>query len=206
MLVAEKTNTYRRTKKIPPYLVYEILNGKNLYYNHYKEVLSGKKTFEEIMGSSGLQSVLVGYLISVLVRQADEEKYRFSTGESGLHIDLGNNLATDVAVFEKSVLTPDKINTKYIDVPPKIAIEIDTKADLSEEKDLNYVHEKTQKLLDFGTEKVIWIFTATHKVMSAQTGEDWRIMDWQKDVEIVDKIVFNIGDYLKKEGIEALKK
>ena len=205
MLTAGKPKAYRSAGKIPPYLIYEVLDGRPLYYKNYKEVASGKKTFEEIMGASGLQAILVSYLMKVLIRQLDEEKYRFVTGEVGLHLDYGNNLANDVAVYEKSILTPDKINIQYIDVPAVIAIEIDVKADLSDPLDFNYVQQKTQKLLDFGTGKVVWIFTATQKVLTAQSGQDWLLIDWQKDIELLDKHFFNIGKYLEKEGIEIKK-
>ena len=64
-----------------------------------------------------------------------------------------------MVVFEKNKLTPDKISTQYTDVPPKLAIGIDVKADLSDPKTHNYVQRKTQKVLEFGTEKLIWIFS-----------------------------------------------
>lgn len=42
-------------------LVYEVLDGRPLYYRGYEDVLSGKKSPEEIMGSSSLQWVLASY-------------------------------------------------------------------------------------------------------------------------------------------------
>ncbi|MCU0352925.1 MAG: Uma2 family endonuclease [Cytophagales bacterium] len=188
-------------RKVPESLVYEIMDGEPLYYRGYKEVLSGKKTLEEIMGSSTLQSVLIQYLNRILFKQLDEKLYWIFSSESGVHINHRNNLSHDVAVYEKKVLSPDKISANYADVPCKIGFEIDIKADLSNPKHYDYVNGKTQKLLDFGVEKVIWIFTETQKVMIAPKEQDWLVVDWNKDVEVTDGIVFNIEKYLKKEGI-----
>ena len=161
--VAQQQPRKRRSpvtaRKQPPVelesLVYEVLDGRPLYYGGYEEVLSGKKTAEEIMGSSSLQWVLVSYFMRIMIRQLDEKKYWFASNEAGVHIDHRNNLSHDVAIYDKRVLTPDKINTKYTDVPAQIAVEIDVKADISKVADFNYVNRKTKKLLGFGSEKVI---------------------------------------------------
>ena len=149
-----------------------------------------------------MQWVLVSYFLRVLVRSSDERRYWLASGEAGIHIDHKFNLSHDVAVYEKSVLTPDKISTKYADVPAKLAIEIDVKADLSNSRDQNYVHRKTRKLLDFGTEKIIRLFTETRQVMVAERGADaWLTMDWHRDLDLLDGATFNVGQYLEDEGI-----
>jgi Uma2 family endonuclease len=203
-IIAEKTNRFSRIpkSKIPPSLVYEIIDGRNIYYRGYRDVIAQTKTPEEIMGTSGLQAIIMMYIVEVLLLNLNKQKYRITGGESGVHIDHRNNLAHDIAVYDKTILTADKITTKYIDVPSVLAIEIDIKADLSLKDDYDYVHSKTQKLLDFGTQKVVWIFSNTQKVMIAEIGKDWRIVDWKKDVELIDNVCFNIGNYLKEEGIK----
>ena len=185
-------------------LVYEVLDGRPLYYRGYEDVLAGKKTPEEIMGSSSLQWVLVSYFMRIMIRSLDEKKYWFASNEAGVHLDHRNNLAHDAAIYEKSVLTPDKINVHYVDVPARVAVEIDVKADLSKTEDFNYVNRKTRKLLDFGTDKVIWIFTDTQQVMIAeQTADAWLTMSWHRDLELLDGQTFNIGRYLEEEGIKV---
>ena len=153
------------------------------------------------MGSSTLQSVLVQYFNRILLSGLDENRYWVLTSEAGLHLNSKINLANDVAVYETAVLTPDKINTKYAEVPPKLVVEIDVKADLSDPTQQDYVNRKTQKLLDFGTQKVIWIFTTSQKVMLATQSENWQTMDWNKDVTLLDDLTFNIAAYLNKKGI-----
>lgn len=88
-------------------------------------------------------------------------------------------------------------------MPPQVVIEIDTKSE-SKDNDL-VINIKTQKLLDFGVARVIWIFTDTQKVMVAVPGQDWLIKDWHKDLEIMDGHIFNIATYLEKEGIRLEK-
>ena len=75
--------------------------------------------------------------------------------------------------------------------------------DYSEEGAFGYVHLKTQKLLDFGVQRVIWIFTTSHKVVVAVPGQDWLTKDWNQDIESLDAKFFNIGAYLAEEGVES---
>lgn len=191
----------KRRRKVPEALIYEIMDGEPVYYKNYKQVLAGKKTLEEIMGASTLQFYILNYLVRLFARCFDEEIYVIATGEAGVHIDHRNNLANDLALYEETVLTPEKINKHYADIPPVLAIEIDIKADLEKPADADYVQRKTIKLLNFGTEKVIWIFTETQKIMIATPNEDWRIIDWNKDIELTEQQSFNIGQYLQKKGI-----
>ncbi|GAB3704998.1 hypothetical protein GCM10027592_36950 [Spirosoma flavus] len=196
------------TRKQPPValesLVYEVLDGRPLYYLGYEDVLAGKKLPEEIMGSSSLQWVLVSYFMEIMILGLNRKKYRFASNEAGVHIDHKNNLSHDVAIYDRNVLTADKINTQYVKVPAQVAIEIDVKADVSKVADFNYVNRKTKKLLDFGSDKVIWIFTSSQQVMIAERNADaWLTMDWHRDLELWDGQIFNIGQYLADEGINV---
>jgi Uma2 family endonuclease len=210
MLVAERHIAYKRSprqieskKKIPKNLIYELLDGEPIYYKGYQDVLNGNKTIEEIMGASGMQAAIIQYLMTLLIKNLDESKYWFFTGESGVHIDHRNNIAHDVAVYDINVLLPSAINTNYLRVPAEIAIEIDVKADLSKPKDYNYIQRKTDKILQFGTKKVIWIFTDTHKIMIAEPSksDSWQIYDWDKDLELYQGVQFNIKKFLVHKRI-----
>ncbi len=193
----------KRPSTIPKSLIYEIMDGRPIYYKGYREVLAGRKTTEEIRGSSTLQWVLASYFMELMILTLDRKKYRFASNEAGVHLNHRNNLSHDVAVYDRTVLTVDKINKKYANVPALVAVEIDVKADMSNEADRNYVNLKTRKLLDFGTEKVIWIFTDSQQVMVAErTADAWLTMDWSRDLELLDGQMFNIGAYLAGEGID----
>ncbi|MCP1381034.1 Uma2 family endonuclease [Runella salmonicolor] len=187
-------------KKVPENLIYEIMDGKPVYYKGYRQVLSGEKSIVEIMGSSSLQALIVFYLSAFIGKFIDEEMYTVLINEAGLHIDHKNNLANDIAIFEQTVLTPDKISRKYASVPPKIALEIDIDADVESMTETGYIYKKTQKMLDFGTQKVFWILTEAQVVMIA-TPERIETLHWNQEIELMEDNKFNIGAYLSKKGV-----
>ena len=204
MEVSETTVEKPPVITIPKYLVYEMMDGKPIPYRGFREVLSKHKTLEDITGSSGLQSVIVvDRLLRFLFKHLSEDEYIIAGNEAGLHLSRKNNLATDIGVYTVNALPPEKLTDKYLDIPPLIAIEVDTKADLSGfASPLDYFNQKTNKLLDFGVEKVIWITSASRKVMVATAGQDWTISDWNKPVAILPSVSCNLADLLAKRGIK----
>jgi len=192
-----------KVKEIPEALVYEIIDGRKLYYKGYKDVLSKKKKMEDIMGSSTLQGYIIFYLLKICYRFLDENKYIFLTNESGIHLEKSSKLSSDISIFEKSILTPSQVNENYAVVAPRIVIEVDIKIHLFMEEDFIYIDKKTKKLLEFGVEKVIWILSKSKSIVIATKDEDWIVRNWNKDTELLDGQLFNIGEYLKNEGIEV---
>jgi hypothetical protein len=174
--------------------------GKPIYYKGYEEVVNGTKTIEEVMGSSNLQSTIIEYLLMVLFKSIDLTKYRVLTNETGLHLSKKNNLSGDIVIYDKSVLPVKSADKHYISVPPKIQIEVDIDAHLGAFGTPDgYIYTKTDKLLQFGVEKVIWLMSESKKVLVATKDENWSIIDWNKDIAIANGISFNIGKYLKDE-------
>ena len=185
---------------IPSALVYEVLNGRPLYYRGYQEVIDKNLNPETVMGSSSLQSLLVSLIHAFIMNNRNRKKYLPFTNEAGVHLDLNNNLSCDVAIFEKGTFD---VNTKYFDVPPKIVIEVDIKIDLSDFNGLEYeyVAEKTQRLFNFGVERVFWVFSKSRRVFVAAPGQDWIFTDWSNDVTIMDGCVLNVKQLLDEEEI-----
>jgi Uma2 family endonuclease len=200
MLVVEKKRK-PKIRKIPSYLVYEEMNGKPLPYKGYLDVLSGKKKFEEIMGSSSLQSIIV-YIIGLYIgNQINRKKYYVGSNEAGLHIGVGENLANDIAIYERANTILDD---KYFTKAPKIVIEIDIKIDLSETEWTNewdYVIEKSTKMLDFGTEKVIWISTKSKKIFVSSSTERWYMVNFDEDIPLFDDVTLNLVKLFEEEDI-----
>jgi hypothetical protein len=189
-------------KSIPAYLIKEEFDGVPLYYKGYKEVLAGRKTFEEIMAAGGLHSILVTYLTLLLGKQLNVKLFRVLVGEVGSKFEKRKKATLDVAVFEKSILPNGLINRHLISVPPLVDIEVDVSIENPNLSQDEVVQFRTQKLLDGGVQKVIWIFTLTQKIMVAENGKDWITFDWNRDVEIIDGIYFNIAKYLEEEGYD----
>ncbi len=185
-------------------LVRETLDGQPLYYAGYREVLAGRQTLEGIRGSSSLRWVVASYVLQTMIRRLDNQQYWFAANQVGVELDPHNSLIHDVAIYEKAMLPPDQINTRYVSVPAKVVVEIDVRIDLQNPKDANYVNRKIRKLLDFGTERVIWVFTDSQQVLLAERGADaWFTMDWHRDLELLDGQIFNIGKYLAAKGVSG---
>ncbi len=197
----QKTLPHIPAKSIPAALIYEIIDGQPIYFKGYREVLKKQKTIEEIMGSSTLQGFIIEYILRILFRKLDEKRFHILTNEQGLHLSEKNNLSADIAIFEKEKLSVKLADKQYASVPPKIQIEVDINADTEDfASPVSYTYLKTEKLFEFGVEKVIWILSESKKVMVATPNEDWQIVDWHKEIEILDGLSFCIGQYLKEEG------
>ena len=108
-------------KKIPAALIYEIIDGKPVYYKGYREVLAQRKTIQEIMGSSNLQSTLFEYLLMIFFKTFNLCKYRILTNKIGIHISKSNNLSGD-AIYEKRDLPVSQADKHYIAIPPKFIL------------------------------------------------------------------------------------
>ncbi len=192
----------RRRPKVPEYLVKEVLDGIPVYYKGYRDVMNKTKTPEEIMADGLLQATIKFWLSMLLGKYLDLRNYWIVSGEVGMHLSHKNNFSQDLMVIEKSVLPPERISNRYADVPAKLVVEIDTEIEYGDELPTEtYIHRKTQQLLDFGTERVVWIFTATQKIMVAAQGQDWVICGWDKPVELIQGIQLNMMNFLEEEGV-----
>ena len=189
------------TRKIPASLMYEEIDGIPYYYRGYRSVLSRQKTKEEIMGASALQSAVVSLLIHILYKYLPFDDYLIATNEPGLHLATGNNLSNDIAVFDQSSL-PTPLDDKYFSVPPKIVIEVDVKIDLPANlSETEYVYDKTQKMLDFGVQKVIWILTKTRRTLIAVPNDRWILTDWDDSIEIMPGCNFELNPLLRSKNV-----
>jgi hypothetical protein len=206
MAVALKTSSISTKSKriVPDFLVKEEIEGIRFYYHGYKAVLNRKKKIEDIMGSSAIQSLIIQYLMKILFKSDIDKRYYIFTNEIGNHIAHRNNLSHDIALYDRNLLTPDKITDKYIDgIAPSVVVEIDTDISL-DDTGFTQLHEyyftKTQKLQDFGTQKVIWIFTKNKKILVAEN-EVWQMYNLDATIQIIDTVSFNLAAFLADEKI-----
>lgn len=201
-MITFERKTVKRQRKIPEYLIYEIMDGKPIYYRGYKDVINKIKKPEDIIGSSLLQGVILSFIVGVLYKYLNLDKFWIVINEPGVHLDHKNNLAGDILVYEKARLKASDIQNHYATTPANVVVEVDTKGDFSNNTFDSYVKTKTTKFHAFGVDKVIWILTASKQVIIAEPDKDWLMIDWNKDIEIINGITFNVGAYLSKNGIE----
>lgn len=188
-----------RTRKIPSKYIREVVNGKPYYYKGYKSVMNGTKQIEEIMGSSSLHSFLVAFISDILFSKINRKKYSLTTNETGLHLGTKNNLATDIGIFLKEKVV---LNDKYFEIAPEVAIEVDVK--IETDKDLDYVFPKSEEMMNFGTEKILWVLTKHKKIFVFSKNETTQILDWNKNVVVMEDVILNIHDLLEEEGVNHL--
>ena len=199
--IAIKKNGTRPTPQISDALVWEVLEGKPLYRRGYQSVLGKLKTTDDIMGTSSYQALLTAYLNRLLIQNLDEERYDIWTGEPGLHIEKNNNFSNDIVVHE--IVAAAQISTQYADYPPKLVVEIDIEIDPESMPETDYLKQKTNKMLGFGVERVVWILSYVKKVIVADRIKNtWIMLDWNTDIELMHGIMFNIQRFLDKRGVD----
>lgn len=184
-------------QNIPKSLIYEMVDGHPIYYKGYKEYLKGNVQIGELMGSSLLQSALITQLL-LLLHQKFGDEYFLLSNELGILFKKNSWRSADLAIIEKEKIRDKILDNKYLDIAPKIVIEIDTKADLEEVEDtFGYYHKKTKALLSFGIEKVIWIYTDLKSVLIAEKGKSWQVIDWDENFVLLESLEINIAKILK---------
>lgn len=153
------------------------------------------------MGASALQSAIVSLLTHILYKYLPFDDYLIATNEPGLHLATGNNLSNDIAVFDQSSL-PTPLDDKYFSVPPRVVIEVDVKIELpTNVSETEYVYDKTQKMLDFGVQKVIWVLTKTCRTLIAQPNQPWLLTDWDTSIEVLSGCHFELNPLLRSKGV-----
>lgn len=197
---SQSTHEEGKNTNIPDYLIYEMDEGKPIYYRGYKDVLNKTKTAEQIIGSSALHSLLV-YLIQTFLFENLGKDFLFLTGELGYQWAPKTWRNIDLAIYDRRKFKDKTVflSNKHIDIAPEIVIEVDTKADLTTEQyPDSYFHRKTDQLLDNGVEKVIWLFTHSRKFLVAEKGKNWIMNNWSENFEIKTGIEINIEELLKE--------
>lgn len=188
----------KRSRKIPDALVYEIVDGKPIYYKGYRQVLNKKLNLEAVMAESSLQAWLKARLSHLLFNLLEQKGYEILTGELGLLIGRGDRRGADVSIYRRDSLVLDAHFSK---IPPEVVIEIDIQADLEDQNEMDYVLRKIEDYLRFGVKKVIWIFTTNRKIMTATPQKPWLTLDWETTIETVEGASFNLEKMLEGRTI-----
>lgn len=202
------TTLLKRGKRIPTHLVREAFGGISFYYPDYRAVMNQTKTLEDIMADSTLQWILKEQIGDRLKANLDMKRYRVGRGEVGIHLGPNENMGLDIAVFERAMLSSDQIGGKYANVAPRLVIEIDINIETAPHSNNlfeDYAMLKIKRLLEFGVQKVIWIFTKSRMVFIAEPEAKWFFDSWEHEIELMDGIRFNVYDTLVAEGVDPEK-
>lgn len=193
-----------KTITIPKILVYEEFDGHPIYRKGYKDFLLGLKTINEInMGTSKLQWFIIGCILKYLNRQLSES-YFTGSSELGLHITTNSNYAADIAIFREGQLQVGFHSTQYADTPPSVVIEVDIKIDESDyfKNEEEYFHKKTERLLQWGVERVIWVFSSSRRVLVADNLQRWAFVSWDIPITVIDDHQITIWELMLNNGFQ----
>lgn len=191
--------------EIPKILIYEEFDGHPIYRKGYKDYVLGLKKIEEInMGTSKLQWALTNlinrYLILTLPRG-----YWLGPGELGLHTAKGTNFSADIAIYRPGNFQYDLQSHTYSDTPPDVVIEIDIRSDESNyfTSEEDYFHKKTERLLEWGVERVIWVFPSSQRILVADNLQEWKFIRWELPFTVIDNYEMNLWELMLEDGLEA---
>jgi hypothetical protein len=191
----------KRNIRVPEAFIYEVWDGKPLYYQGYREAMANNQPAESVMGTGRKQVYLINLLLRFLHRTLDLSVHETAVSEPGVKFGKKDSVSNDIIIYNAA----DKsrmFTNEYFDFPPVIAVEVDTKAalgDLSWQHD--YYYRKTERLLEFGIEKVIWIFTELRKIQVAEKGKPWIVVDWQDTVDVLPGCSLNLWKLIESDGV-----
>lgn len=87
-------------------------------------------------------------------------------------------------------------------MPPKVVVEVDVKIEADQFPDpKDYISRKSEKMIEFGTERVIWVLTDNRKVMVTDHTREWFVYNWDDIVPVFDQYQLCLNDLLKREGV-----
>ncbi|MEY4539712.1 MAG: hypothetical protein RLZZ306_1469 [Bacteroidota bacterium] len=190
------------TIQIPKILIYEEFDGHPVYRKEYRDFMLGIKEVEDFnFGNNTLQWFILNSIVKSLQNNLSENYY---IGASGLGLDLSNEttLIADIAIYRAGQLKVGFHSVKYEETPPNVIIEIDIKIDESEyfQNEEEYFHKKTEKLLQWGVEKVIWVFSSSRRVLIADNLQKWEFNSWDIPFNVIDDIEINVWELMLKNG------
>ncbi len=112
----------------------------------------------------------------------------------GINLSKTDKRSADLAIYKSKNW---KWEPKFSDSPPEVVIEIDTKAELENTTEMEYVSQKIKDYHAFGVKKIIWIFTRGKLVHVATPEMPWLTYDWDAEIEVVEGVSFKLNELVK---------
>ncbi len=192
-------------QEVPTSLVKEILDGRPYFYSGYREVLAGEKKIEDIIGCSEIQTMVITAIVTYLIRSLPENQYTVAFNEVGLHLDKNNNLAADIAIFDRETMLSRKLTSKYTRTVPLAVLEVEifNEDNIPSEPYTSVpTLSKTERLLEWGVQEVVWIYPQVGKITRAKQGESvWTTTPWQETFELLGRYEFSAGTVVQDFGV-----
>lgn len=184
--------------EIPEILIYEEFDGHPIYRKGYKDFVSGLKKIEEI--NTGANMLQWGIITSAIKHLTHILPQNYFAGAGSLGLDLGNDtkLIADIAIYQRAQIKTAFYSTQYATTPPIVVIEVDIRVD---EED--YFHKKAERLLEWGVERVIWVFSSSQRILIADNLQEWRFIRWDLPFTVIDDYEVNLWDLMLEDGFEA---
>ncbi len=196
---------------IPARLVKEVINGKKYYYKGYRRVLRGENGSEATTGwevRTTLATVLAFYLGSQLNRKT----HTMAIGRPGICLNPENLFVTNIAIYRKADLAPDRDRTKYFSVAPFVAVEVDVRIEAEDEgsDDFSYMFEKSSRLIESGTAMVVWVLSRIQSLVVFAPGTDGsvqpQVIPWTRSYALPVGADLRLAEWLEAEGESDLLK
>ena len=169
-------------------LTYELVNGQPVLYRGHQSVRRGQKTLNELYLVSPQQQQFLSALCFNLHADFGQEYFILSNSQLRLQMDERNYRAIDVAVVKKN--TKKTLDSEVLHQAPEFIFLVGTRASLFDlPHPFSYYHQKAQDLLNFGVQKVVWLFPEKQQLMVASTSRKrWPLQDWNRPVELEPKV------------------
>ena len=131
----------------------------------------------------------------ILLILKDNKNYVVTVGEQGLSLKKKSWRGADIAIFKKDNF---QLNNEFAKLPPEIVIEINIKGYYeTQEKALADYERKNAQLLEFGVQKIIWIFTEPRQI-TVLTKSSRVNYDWDATVPVMEGVEFNAQALIDK--------
>ena len=193
ILLFDNTDSFTSVKnELPKDYVRDIISREVFPYKGWQIALKERKASEKIKARSVRQSTIFYFITVFFFKNISCKKYKFLGNEVGLKIDEDNFLCLGSTIYDRKKLPRKNIENDYLNTPPKIVFEVDVNVDTGKNSEIIYVSRKIQALLDFGVERVIWIFGENEKILVADSNKDWIITNWSTDIDVLDGHILNL--------------
>ncbi|MCI5084183.1 MAG: hypothetical protein MRY78_20955 [Saprospiraceae bacterium] len=177
-------------------LIYEVIDGKPVFYSKAHTVMQELLLVDELKFSESSQPGVLSAISQFLWDNLPEDEYQIFTNGIGYEPDSENHLVLDIAVCDKEKMEGQNLS-KALQVAPELVILKDSVAGIDDPtRLLGYFHDKIRKLIDHGTERVIWINTISQLMTVADDDGNWYTVDWEEEIEWINGLEMTLEDML----------